>query len=138
MSEITNEQSESRESECDSIRSIEKTRLRSLVERRVDLAANIHADDFQLITPVGMSFSKEQYLGAIAAGALVYNAWSPKQIEVRLYGKVAVIRYQSSMEVTFGPHHIPRAEYWHTDLYEKRGEAWQVVWSQATEVRVVA
>lgn len=108
-----------------------------MVERKIELAGPLHAADFQLITPVGMTFSKDQYLGAIAAGDLIYEAWDPKQIEVRLYGQVAAIRYQSTMEVTFGPHHIPRAEYWHTDLYEKRDGAWQVVWSQATEVQAI-
>jgi len=109
----------------------------ALVERNVELAGPLHAADFQLITPVGMTFSKDQYLGAIAAGMLTYNAWDPLQIEVRLYENVAALRYQSSMEVTFGPRHIPRAQYWHTDLYEKRGGTWQVVWSQATEVRLI-
>jgi hypothetical protein len=122
-------------SECDALRSIERARLSALVERKIELAEPLHADDFQLITPVGMTFSKDDYLGAIAAGGLIYNAWDPEHIEVRLYEQVAAIRYQSSMEVTFGPHRIPRAQYWHTDLYEKRGEAWQVVWSQATEAR---
>jgi hypothetical protein len=123
--------------ECDVLRSIERARLFALVERKIELAGPLHAADFQLITPVGMTLSKDQYLGAIAAGALIYNAWNPKQIEVRLYEQVAAIRYRSSMEVTFGAHHIPRAEYWHTDLYEKRDGAWQVVWSQATEVQAI-
>lgn len=137
MSEIVREQSTPHMTECDDLRSIERKRLSALVERNIELAGPLHAADFQLITPIGMSFSKDQYLGAVAAGVLIYNAWDPKQIEVRRYGQAAVIRYQSSMEVTFGPHHVPRAEYWHTDLYEMRGTAWQVVWSQATEIRSV-
>ena len=131
MSEISKEQN----SECDALRSIERARLVALVERKIELARPLHAADFQLVTPVGMTFSKDQYLGAIASGGLVYNAWDPQEMEVRLYDQGAVLRYQSSMEVTFGPHHIPRAAYWHTDLYEKRSGAWQVVWSQATHVQ---
>ena len=137
MSELSNEQSTAHQNECDALRSIEKARLLALVERKVELAAPLHAADFQLITPVGMTLSKGQYLGAIAAGGLIYNAWDPQHIEVRLFEQVAAIRYQSSMQVTFGPHQIPRAEYWHTDLYEKRNGAWQVVWSQATGVQAI-
>jgi hypothetical protein len=29
---------------------------------------------------------------------------------------------------------IETAERWHTDLYERRNEHWQVVWSQATGI----
>lgn len=137
MSKISKEHHTPHGNECDALRSIERARLLALVERKVELAGPLHAAEFQLVTPVGMTLSKDQYLGAIATGGLIYNAWDPKQIEVRLYGQVAAIRYQSSMEVTFGPHHIPRAEYWHTDLYEKIDGAWQVVWSQATEVQAI-
>jgi hypothetical protein len=121
----------------EALRAIERTRLAALVRRDIERARPLHAADFQLITPVGLPLSKDQYLGAIAAGALTYAAWDPQQIEVRWYGQAAALRYRSSLEVTFGAHHVPRADYWHTDLYEQRGGAWQVVWSQATEIRPV-
>lgn len=130
-------QATSHESECEAIRSIERTRLTALVEGNIKDARPIHASEFQLITPIGMTLSKDQYLGAISAGVLKYHAWDPKHIDVRLNGPVAVIRYQSSMEGTFGPHYIPRTEYWHTDIYESSEDTWQIVWSQATEIRPV-
>lgn len=124
--------------ECDALRSTERARVLALVERRIDAAEPLHAADFQLVTPVGMTLSKDPYLGAIATGGLTYHAWDPKTIEVRLCGSVAALRYPSTMEVSFGPHHIPRAAYWHTDLYEKNDGAWQIVWSQATAVQPMA
>lgn len=138
MSEISKEKNILNEVECDVLRSIEQKRLAALVERNIEQAGPLHADDFQLITPIGLPLSKEQYLGAIATGTLIYHTWDPKHIEVRLYERVAVIRYPSSLAVTFGPHHVPITDYWHTDLYEKRDGAWQVVWSQATEIRSVS
>lgn len=138
MPQLSKEQNACHTTECEDLRAVERARLLALVERNVELARTLHADDFQLVTPVGMTFSKDQYLGAIAAGGLIYRLWDPQQIEVRLYGQAAALRYRSSMEVSFGPHHLPRAEYWHTDLYERRGGAWQVVWSHATEIRPVA
>lgn len=138
MSEISKEKNILNDVECDVLRSIEQKRLAALVERNIEQAGPLHADDFQLITPIGLPLSKEQYLGAIAAGTLIYHTWDPKHIEVRLYERVAVIRYPSSLAVTFGPHQVPITDYWHTDLYEKRDGAWQVVWSQATEIRSVS
>jgi hypothetical protein len=35
-------------------------------------AGALHADDYQLITPNGSEMTKEDYLGAIAAGQLRY------------------------------------------------------------------
>lgn len=121
--------------EHEALRALEQSRLAALVAGDVEAARLLHADDFQLVTPVGMVLAREQYLGAIAAGALCYKVWEPKEMEVRLFGQGAAIRYQSELEVTFGQHHMPRATHWHTDLYEKRNGVWQLVWSHATAVR---
>jgi hypothetical protein len=114
------------------LRSIERERLHSLVTGDVDRAEQLHSEDFQLINPLGGALSKEQYLGGIRAGEIDYLYWEPESISVRLYGDVAVIRYRSELEIVVQRHHIPRQRYWHTDLYERHGTQWQVVWSHAT------
>ena len=114
------------------LRATERERLRALVTGELDRAAQLHADDFQLINPLGGALSKEQYLGGIGSGQIRYLAWEPGSIAVRLYGDVAMIRYQSELEIVVQGHHIPRQRYWHTDLYERHGAQWQVVWSHAT------
>jgi ketosteroid isomerase-like protein len=114
------------------VRSTERARLRALVTGDVQRAASLHTDDFQLINPLGGALSKEQYLGGISGGQIRYLYWEPEGIAVRLYGEVAVIRYQSQLEIVIQGHHIPRRRYWHTDLYERHGTQWQVVWSHAT------
>src|SRR5579859_2819089 len=81
--------------EADLIRTTERERLRSLVQGNMEVADQLHADDFQLINPGGGSLSKEQYLGGIASGQLKYLVFEPEAIEVRAYGDAAVIRYQS-------------------------------------------
>ena len=121
--------------EADLIRATERERLRALVEADMEVARQLHADDFQLINPRGQSLSKEQYLGGIASGDLDYLVWEPESIEVRLYDQAAVIRYQSQLEIVVQGQKVPRQRYWHTDSYEKRNGRWQVVWSQATEIR---
>lgn len=124
-----------RELDADVIRNTERERLRSLVEANLEVASRLHADDFQLINPFGGSLSKDEYLGAIASGQVDYLHWEPETIAVRFYGSAAVIRYRSQLEIVVRGQKISRRPYWHTDLYEKRNEQWQVVWSQATEIR---
>ena len=63
---------------------IEQLRLRALVDADVAVAERIHADDFQLITPGGDAYSKEQYLGDIASGVIDYRVWEPLDIEVHV------------------------------------------------------
>lgn len=121
---------------ADRIRATERQRLRALVEADVKTARQLHADDFQLINPVGESLSKEQYLGGIASGDLDYIVFEPETpIEVRVNGRTAVIRYRSQIEIVVAGNKLPRRAHWRTDSYEKRNGRWQIVWSQATAVR---
>ena len=121
-----------KDEEAELIRSTERERLRVLVAGDVERAAQLHTEDFQLINPLGGALSKEQYLGGIGSGQIHYLYWEPESIAVRLYADVAVIRYRSELEIVVKGHHIPRQRYWHTDLYERHGTQWQVVWSHAT------
>ena len=112
----------------------ERTRLQALVAADMATARPLHATDFQLITPIGKALSKDEYLGAIAAGHIKYLQWEPGAIEIRVHAHVALLRYQARLEVVFGGHHVAPAQYWHTDAYECRDGVWQVVWSQATAI----
>ena len=118
---------------------IERERLRLLVDADVDRVAAFHADDFQLITPSGLSLSKGAYLERVRSGRIAYTRWDAGDIAVRSYGDAAVLRYPAEMVLASGD---PIADaspvvirLWHTDLYERRGGRWQVVWSQATEMQ---
>jgi len=117
------------------LRTTERERLRSLVEADVEVACQFHADDFQLITPNGNSLSKEEYLDSIVSGRINYLVWEPETIAVRLHGQMAIIRYQAQIEIIGGGQRRPLRRYWHTDSYEERNGQWQVVWSQATEIK---
>lgn len=119
---------------ADRIRTTERARLHALVEANLEVANQLHADDFQLINPRGGALTKEQYLGGIASGELDYLMWEADAIEVRVYGEAAVIRYQAHLEIVGGGQNAGRGRYWHIDVYEKRNGHWQVVRSQATGI----
>ena len=123
------------QADADLIRSTERERLRALVQADTAVANRLHASDFQLINPSGGTLSKEQYLGGIATGVLDYLVWDPDSIAVRGYDQAAVIRYSSHLEIVVQGQKVPLSRYWHTDIYERRNGQWQVVWSQATEIK---
>jgi hypothetical protein len=132
MSTYTADQDPSPEAEL--IRETERARLRALVEGDMETAGRLHATEFQLITPIGMALSKNDYLGAIASGQIKYLAWEPGPIAVRYYHSHAVIRYRARLEVVFGGHKVAPGDYWHTDTYEHHEGQWMVAWSQATAI----
>ena len=117
------------------LRAIERARLRALVDVDLTTARRLHADDFELITSVGGTLSKEHYLRNIASGELDYVEWEPAEIRVRLYGNSAVIRYQARLRVSVRGSEVRPVTLWHTDLYENRDGQWQIVWSQASQVQ---
>jgi ketosteroid isomerase-like protein len=120
---------------ADELRAIERQRLHALVEADIATARALHADDFELITPVGGTLSKEQYLRDVESGDLDYLEWEPEQIRVRVYGDAAVIRYKANLRVSVKGSPGRPVTFWHTDLYERRAGLWQIVWAHATRVQ---
>ena len=119
------------------LRDLEQERLRCLVERRVEDADALHADDFELVHPGGGVWSKEQYLGGIASGDVHYrrfDAVSP--IDVMVDGDLAVLRYRSAIDIAVRGQEPGELECWHVDCYRRDvvGGPWRVRWSQATSM----
>jgi hypothetical protein len=123
------------EAEAEHIRELERSRLRALVGADLETCRRLHHPDFQLITPIGQTLSKDQYLDAVAGGDLRYVMWEPGPIDVRVHDGVALIRYTARLEVAAGGQPSVPFRCRHTDTYEKHGGQWQVVWSQATSIR---
>jgi Domain of unknown function (DUF4440) len=119
------------DTDADAIRTTELERLRALAQRDMRTAEQLHADDFQLITPGGSALSKVDYLDRIASGRIAYLVCEPETMDVRMYDDAAVVRYESRLEVRIGG--TPDSgRFWHTDVYEQRDGQWKAVWSQAT------
>lgn len=119
----------------DEIREIERRRLAALVDGDVDAADELHADDYELITPFGVAFSKAGYLGAIGSGQLTYARFEPvSEITVRLTPDCAVLRYRAAIAFPPGGPAEP-GTYWHTDVYQRFDSGWRAVCSQATKIQ---
>jgi hypothetical protein len=72
---------------AETLRDLERRRLRCLVEGGIAEATLIHAPDFQLVHPGGGVWTKEQYLGGIADGTINYRRFEAvSEIEVIIGG----------------------------------------------------
>jgi hypothetical protein len=116
----------------DDLAALERRRLRALLDADVNVANELHAEDFQLVTPAGTVHSKDEYLQGVGSGEINYLVWEPEEIQALVRGDAGCLRYRSTIHMRFKGHEVLPARYWHTDYYEKRESGWQVVWSQAT------
>ena len=119
---------------ADDFRTLERTRLRSLVERDMELAQSLHSPEFHLVTPGGNTRSRESYLSAVQTGAITYLKWQAADIMVRQFSDVGLLRYQAELEMPSQSGSTSSFVCWHTDSYELHNGFWQVVWSQATRI----
>jgi Domain of unknown function (DUF4440) len=114
---------------ADYFRALERARTRALVAQDMATAQRLHARDYQLITPTGKTFNRDDYLAAIAERHF-YAKWDLGAMEVRLSPTMAVVRYRARLEFPSGS----AIACWHTDSYELRDGQLQAVWSQATAI----
>src|SRR5262245_1587696 len=109
---------------------LERRRTAALVQRELPVIDDLHAPEYELVTPHGRVFSRAAYSGAIAKETF-YSGWEGSDFRVRIAGAMAVVRYKANIRFPSGREFV----VWHMDTYEKRSGGWQAVWSQATELR---
>lgn len=111
---------------------LERRRTQALVDRDLAVIEDLHADDYELVTPAGRTLSRADYLRLVAE-APFYTAWTigPGPMRARIDASLAVLRYEATLHFPSGS----SLDVWHTDVYERRDGRWQAVWSQATERR---
>lgn len=95
----------------------------------------LHAEDYELVSPGGKVLDRSTYLGGIATGELDYHVFeAASTIRVKLSPEMGLVRYQARIEIEWAGGHNGGL-FWHTDMYQCRGDHWKAVWSQATRIR---
>jgi hypothetical protein len=111
-------------------RALELRRTRALVEQDMPVLEELHAPEYELITPAGVVFHRTRYLDAVQREPF-YSGWEAGEMAFRISKDLAILRYQARLRFPSGKELL----CWHTDAYENRKGAWQAVWSQATEIK---
>ncbi len=115
--------------------SLERERLRAIVEVDLETLDRIHTPGFVLCTPSGAVWDRDRYLGGLGDGSIRYLRFEPRgEIEAVESEDAGAVRYRSEIEITIGgepPHHL---DCWHLDVYVRGGDGlWRCHWSQATD-----
>ncbi|MEO6997870.1 MAG: nuclear transport factor 2 family protein [Terracoccus sp.] len=114
---------------------LERQRLRSLVERDIPTADQLHHADYELITPAGHRHTKSSYLDDTESKRLEHLVFEPTTpVAVRSTPDLIVPRYIALIRLSVGIADEVEFRAWHTDHYERREDRWQALWSQATRI----
>jgi hypothetical protein len=121
--------------EAEELRTIEQARLDAFVAGDVEKLQRLHANDYQLVNPAGQELNRDDFLNGIAMGFITYRRWQPEgRIQAYVFGEVAVLRYQSTVELSVQGEAQPEQHFWQVEVYEKRRDGWQATFSQSTRV----
>ena len=122
--------------EPEQLEQLERERLRALRECDLIAIERLHAVDYELITPGGRALSLQEYVALIKSGDFAYETFEPaSSVRVRAFGSAAVLRYQARIVVSDAAGATDSGLFWHTDIWELRGDTWRAVWSQATRIK---
>jgi hypothetical protein len=119
------------------LREVERRRLRSLVAAAADDLYELHAQEFVLVTPSGVVWTKEHYIGGVVDGTINYRRFeATSKIDVVIDGDLGVLRYRSAIDIQVLDHERGALECWHMDCYRRNAPdaPWRVIWSQATAI----
>ncbi|GAA2166043.1 hypothetical protein GCM10009845_24700 [Pedococcus bigeumensis] len=113
---------------------LDRTLRKALVAADAETVGWVLAPTFELVDPSGERQTRREYLRAVSSRSLDYEAFDPTTpVEVRVSGEVAVVTYESQLQVAAGSTRL-RHRAWHTHVYERADGRWRQVWSQATAV----
>jgi hypothetical protein len=116
---------------ADQVRAAVTSLLRAGMDGDAAAARKLLAPDFQLIDPFGAPESRKTYLETLGGGVDFVTLAPVSPIRVRVYGNIAVARFQEHFVVVAGPDRLDHRG-WITDLFERRNGRWLLVWSQTT------
>jgi hypothetical protein len=120
-------------SPAEQVRSLERTRLKAMVDADTATVGRQLASDFQGINVAGVNDGRSGTLSTIAGGVDFISITALSPITVRMYGNTAAARFEVAFVVVAGPDRVEHRG-WFTDLLEKRAGNWKLVWSQTTAV----
>jgi hypothetical protein len=115
------------------VRAAERSLLRATVDADTRTAGSLLAPDFQQIDVTGTADTRADYLAGLR-GPIDFVTLKPvSPIRVRVHGDSAVARLKLAFKVVAGGQTLEHLG-WTTEVFERRGGRWQVVWSQSTAV----
>jgi len=118
---------------ADQVRTAERTLLRATVDGDTHTAGALLASDFQQIDVTGTPETRADYLANLGGGLDFVTLKPVKPISVRVHGDTAITRVKLRFKVVAHGTTVQH-QGWTTDVFQRRGGRWKLVWSQSTAI----
>ncbi|MFN4146194.1 MAG: nuclear transport factor 2 family protein [Runella sp.] len=108
------------------VEALERQRFEAMVGQNFAVLDPMLADDLYYCHSSGLIDTKTSFLQSLKEGKLIYKEMTPEKINVRVYGKTAVITGFCKMKAISNGQEIS-TRFHYTDVYVKNKSGWQLV-----------
>jgi ketosteroid isomerase-like protein len=115
------------------IRNLNRQWMDSYVRRDVGFLERHLADEYVSTFPDGTVLDRHGEIDALKSGEIALDAMTPTEMNVRMYGEVAVITGRSTIKAKVKDQQIS-GDYRFTDIWAKQNGRWLAVASQVTRI----
>lgn len=114
------------ESAKQSVLGFQSARLKAMIDADIDALERYLADDLTYSHSTGRTETKSEFLSTIESITIDYISVTPRDVEVRIYGDVAVITGLSRMQGAVGDRPVSFTIRF-LDVSKRVGDSWQLV-----------
>jgi ketosteroid isomerase-like protein len=104
----------------------QSARLKAMIDADIDTLERYLADDLTYSHTTGWTETKSEFLSTVESQAIDYVSVTPRDIEVRIYGDIAVITGLSRMQGAVGNRSVSFTIRF-LDVSRRVGDSWQLV-----------
>ena len=116
------------------VKAAELQRFEAATKNDLDTLGKLLADDLTYTHSTGVLETKAQFIGSLKAGKLKFKKIEPADVQVRVYGKTALINGTAKLAVVSDGH--PKdVNIRFTDVWVSRAGQWQMVAWQSTKLQ---
>jgi ketosteroid isomerase-like protein len=133
VSAATGVSAQQSKADADAVKAAELRRFEVMTAKDYTALATILADDLVYTHSSAAVDSKASYLESLTSGRVTYKVIKPSDLQVRVFGDIAVIHGAAAMEVDANGQAIVNTLRF-TDIWAKRDGRWQMVAWQSTRM----
>jgi len=104
----------------------QSARFRAMVDVDMERLEEFLADDLSYSHTTGWTETKSEFLSTVESGKIDYVSVTPRDVEVRIYGDIAVITGLSGMQVAVGDQPVSFTIRF-LDVSRRVGDSWQLI-----------
>jgi ketosteroid isomerase-like protein len=115
------------------VREAEAARIKALMTNDLVTLGPLLADDLTYTHSNGKMDGKAQFLASLESGQTRYQAFAPRDLQVRVYGPTAVLNGEAAVGVTVGGE-ARLLDLRFTSVWVQKGGRWQFAAWQSTRI----